>query len=536
MATETHEPQDGRPPLISTLPPDRAQIRLARRVMLVLVATLAVTVPFAHIPLTGTEPLVPAYAAAVLMNEGLTAALLFALSAIQNGRAVRVLAGGYLFAALLIIPWALTFPGVFAPDGLLGAGLQSTAGIAGTRRLALPLAMLAYALLKRGDERAPASRRPPPWAGAGVAAAGAALVAWVCIAREPWLPRLMDSRMGVAPLWPFVIYTAIAVSLAALALLWHRRRSVLDLWLMVALGAWLIETVLLGLLSSGRFSLGWWAGRGYGLASAGVVLLVLLMETATLYARLARSVAAERRVRGERLSGMDVLSAAIAHEVNQPLASMVASADAGLRWLSRPQPDLDEARAAFQRISDDGHRASRLIGCIRSMFRRDRRPPEPLDIAALIDGALRIAQSETRLDAVTVRTDIAAALPPVCGDPVQVQQVLVNLITNAVDAMAGVSGRARVLWLRAGSDDGGGGVTVTVEDTGHGLDPARRDRTFTPFFTTKAHGMGMGLLICRSIVEAHGGRLWLTGNPGPGATAGFTLPAARPEKTPPTPG
>lgn len=524
-------------------------MRLARWVLLVLLATLAATVPFARVPLPGTEPALPAYAAAVLMTEGLTAALLFGLYAIQRTPAILVLAGGYLFTALLIAPWALTFPGVFAPDGLLGAGLQSTAGIAGIRRVALPLVLLAYALHKADALHAPDTRhgpagksaetpglcRIPPWAGAVGAAAGAVLAGWLCIVQDRWLPRLMDGRHLESSLWPYVIYAAIVLCMAALALMARRRRSVLDLWLMVALGAWLIESILLGIFSAGRFSLGWWAGRCYGLASAGMVLMALVSETGRLYARLARSVAAERHARGERLDSMEVLSAAIAHEINQPLAGMVASAGAGLRWLDRPEPDLDEARAAFHRISGDGHRASRMIGGIRAMFRRDRRPQESLDLTALIPAALHIARSAARLDAVTVRADIAPTLPPVLGDPLQIQQVLVNLMTNAADAMAGVSGRNRVLHLGAGVD--GDTVTVTVADNGIGLDPARRDRMFEPFHTTKPHGMGMGLMLCRSIVEAHGGRLWLTANPTHGVTAGFTLPSAtRPDAAPLTRG
>ncbi len=404
--------------LVSTLPPGPAQTRLAGRILLALLVVMALTLPFARLPLTGTEILVPAYATAVLMNEGITAALLFALFAIQRSRALLVLAVGYLFTGLMIVPWALTFPGVFAPTGLLGAGLNSTAALAAVRRLALPTVMLAYALLK--DAEPEAAGAPAPrilWSSVLGTLAAAGAVSWFCITQNDHLPRLMASLMKSSDLWPYVIHSATALCLAALAILWRRRRSVLDLWLGVALSAWLIETVLLGYLSADRFSLGWWAGRSYGLISASVVLLVLLSEATVLYAQLARSVAAERRVRGEKLTGMEVLSASIAHEVNQPLASMVASAAAGLRWLDRPEPDLNEARAALRRISEDGQRAGRMIECIRAVFRRGPRERAPLDLTALIHAALRHTRAEMRLGGVAVRTEFAKSLPPSSATP-----------------------------------------------------------------------------------------------------------------------
>jgi C4-dicarboxylate-specific signal transduction histidine kinase len=257
--------------------------------------------------------------------------------------------------------------------------------------------------------------------------------------------------------------------------------------------------------------------------SASLVLLVLLSETTTLYARLARSVSAERRTREARLTTMEVLSASIAHEVNQPLTSMVTHADAGLRWLQREHPDLDETKAALKSIVNDGHRAAKIIESVRTVFRKGAQDRFPLNVNGLIQDVLGQTQSDARLSRVAVQTELDGDLPAVTGNPVQLQQVLSNLVTNAIDAMSTVTDRARVLRIRSGAHDPYS-IVVSVEDAGTGLDAKHEDRIFEPFFTTKSYGLGMGLMICQSIVESHGGRLWMTNNLRHGATFHFTLP------------
>jgi signal transduction histidine kinase len=354
--------------------------------------------------------------------------------------------------------------------------------------------------------------------------AGVCGLTWFSVAHDGLLPNLMVDNSRVSDVWRYVPASASVLCLAALALLWFRRRSVLDLWLMVALCVWLIETFLLAYLSAGRFSVGWWAGRIYGLMSASVVLLILLSETTALYARLARSISAERRIREARLTTMEVLSASIAHEVNQPLASMVTHADAGLRWLERKDPDLNEAKAALKSIVNDGHRAAKIIESVRMVFRKGTQDRVPLNINELIQEMLRHVQSEVRINRVSIQTQLDGTLPLVPGNPVQLSQVVLNLVTNAVDAMSSVTGRARVLRIRSKLHESES-IVVSVEDAGTGLNPEHKDKIFEPFFTTKPHGLGMGLMICQSIIEAHGGRLWMMNNASHGATFHFTLPA-----------
>jgi signal transduction histidine kinase len=226
----------------------------------------------------------------------------------------------------------------------------------------------------------------------------------------------MSDETQVASAWQYVPIGASLICAIALILLWVRRRSVLDLWLMVVLCTSLIEIFLLAFLSSGRFSVGWWAGRFYGLISASTVLLVLLSETMILHAPLALAVSAERRTRDARLTTMEALSASIAHEVNQPLASMVTNADAGLRWLERAHPDMDEARSAFKRIVCDGHCAGKVIESIRTMFVKGPQERIPLDRNALITEVLNCSSSEAQLARVSIETDLREELPFVTGN------------------------------------------------------------------------------------------------------------------------
>jgi signal transduction histidine kinase len=248
-----------------------------------------------------------------------------------------------------------------------------------------------------------------------------------------------------------------------------------------------------------------------------------LYEITTLYARLLRAVLAQRREREARLMTGDAVSATIAHEVKQPLSGMITNADAGLRWLDRALPDLDEAKAAFKRIVADGHRAGAVIGSIRAIFKNDAQNRTSFDINDVIGEALALTRGDLQRHRIVVQAEPNGPVPQVRGDRIQLQQVLLNLITNAIDSMAAKDG-ARVLCVRSELHDGRG-VKVSVADTGTGIGSQDIDRIFNPLFTTKSHGMGMGLSICRSIIEAHEGRLWVAPNKPQGSVFQFILPA-----------
>jgi signal transduction histidine kinase len=299
---------------------------------------------------------------------------------------------------------------------------------------------------------------------------------------------------------------------AALALLWLRRSSVLDLWLMVMCCALLLEIAMAIMLVATRYSLGFYASRLSALLATILVLLVLLSETTILHANLARSVIRQRSEREARQAAMDVMAASIAHEINQPLAAIVANGAAGLRWLERAAPDFDEVRAALNRIVDDGHRANQVITSVRSMFKKDIHGRAWLSMNDLVREVLKMIELDLRIKGVSVATELREGLPRLLADRGQLRQVLLNLIMNAIEAMGSVTDRARVLRIRSDVIQGRRGVLLTIEDSGTGIDSKDKDRIFEPFFTTKSTGTGMGLTICQSIIESHGGSLQVSAN------------------------
>jgi C4-dicarboxylate-specific signal transduction histidine kinase len=222
---------------------------------------------------------------------------------------------------------------------------------------------------------------------------------------------------------------------------------------------------------------------------------------------------------------MEALTATIAHEVNQPLASMVTNANAGIRWLERPNPELAEARAALSRIVKDGHRTGTVIESIRTLFKKGAQERTSVQVNQLIDETLRRSRGEAKFHRTVIHVDLFEQLPAVNGSPVQLQQVISNLVANAIDAMSAVTDRERVLRVKSALQDSGR-ILISVEDSGTGLDANDKERIFDPFFTTKPDGMGMGLMFCRSAIEDHGGRLWTTDNKPHGAIFQFTLPSA----------
>jgi PAS domain S-box-containing protein len=224
-----------------------------------------------------------------------------------------------------------------------------------------------------------------------------------------------------------------------------------------------------------------------------------------------------------RVATMGQLTASIAHEVNQPIAAAVTNAHAALRWLSAQRPDLEEVRLALGRIVENGDRAGEVIGRIRALIKNAPPRKDRLAINGAIREVIDLARGETAKNGILVQTELAGGLPIIQGDRVQLQQVMLNLIINAVEAMSCVHEGTRDLLI--GSAKVESGVLISVRDSGPGLPPASLERLFDAFYTTKPTGLGLGLSICRSIIEAHGGRLWASANVPRGAIFEFTLPA-----------
>lgn len=225
-----------------------------------------------------------------------------------------------------------------------------------------------------------------------------------------------------------------------------------------------------------------------------------------------------------RVAAMGHLSASIAHEVNQPVAACVIEACAALRWLGADPPDLNEVRHALLRIVESGNRASAVIGQVRALIKKAPPRQHRVEINGTILEAVALTRCEAARHDIAVRTQLADDLPLVQGDRVQLQQVILNLIVNAVEAMSGTGKAPREVRIST-AKDGARGVLVAVRDTGPGLAPGCFKRVFEAFYTTKPGGLGMGLSICRSIITAHGGRLWAAQNEPHGAIFQFTLPA-----------
>jgi C4-dicarboxylate-specific signal transduction histidine kinase len=226
-----------------------------------------------------------------------------------------------------------------------------------------------------------------------------------------------------------------------------------------------------------------------------------------------------------RVMTLGELTASVAHEVNQPLAAIVTNANACLRWLGGAQPNFVEARHAVERIIKDSYRASDVISHVRSLVKKAPPRNDQVDLNEVILEVLALAQTEARRNRVVLKRELAKNLPPVLGDRVQLQQVILNLIMNGLEAISKIAQGEREL-LVSSSKDEANNVIVAVRDSGEGLDAANLERVFDAFFTTKPDGMGMGLAISRTIIESHGGRLWATSNAARGAVFQFTLPVA----------
>jgi C4-dicarboxylate-specific signal transduction histidine kinase len=225
-----------------------------------------------------------------------------------------------------------------------------------------------------------------------------------------------------------------------------------------------------------------------------------------------------------RIAAVGELTASIAHEISQPIASVLANGSASQRWLAMQPPHLDEVRDAVAQIIRDADRACKMIASIRDFLNKNPLQHLLLDINETILQALALAVGKPRNRGIVVHTDFSPDLPSVLGDPIQLQQVMLNLITNSIDAMSSVSDRSKELFIRSARDPTG--VLIQVRDTGIGLESHLAEKIFEPFFTTKSQGFGLGLSISRSIVEAHGGCLWVTAADLHGVVFHFTLPGA----------
>jgi signal transduction histidine kinase len=516
---------DGTDTWLVNLPPTRRQTRIALFVAVALLVGLGATAPFADAPLPRVDAFIPAIEIAVIITDFITAALLFSQYRIYHSRALLALASGYLVTALIIIPHVLTFPGAFSPTGLLGAGLQSTAWLYIFWHLGFPVALLIYACLR--DEKPTEHTEAPTafavrWSVVIVVSLVCGLT-WLVTAGERFLPRVFLDTTHIAPLSHYLVAFEVLICVVALALLWRKKRSVLNQWLMVVALALVSELIINGLLINARFTLGWYVSRLFSIVTSTIVLVVLLEETTRLYGRLARSNAMLLREQNNRLMTLEALAASISHEVRQPLTAIVGSGSALLRYLKGTPPKPDKALSTAEGMIAAGRRASQILDDIRNLFGTAERAQSPVDVNDLVVSSLRTLDSELKKHNITARVELKTTLPPVIGNIGQLQEVIVNLIQNAIDAMDAVDDDRRVLQVRT-EHNGGDAISVEIEDTGPGIDPKKSADIFEAFFTTKPHGMGLGLAICRMIIERHQGQLSVSSANPHGAVCRIKLP------------
>lgn len=502
--------------------------RQALAVVALSLAAFALAAPFATVLLPPVNAFIPIYESALAICDLITCVLLFGQFSILQRRALLLLACGYFFTAVMAIPHALSFPGLFADTGLLG-GSQTTAWLYMFWHGGFPLAVVGYALLSRRESESPALLGSPGLLIAFSAAVVATIVAVLTVlASRALLPPIMAGT-GFTSTQVVAIWTVWGLSLVALVILWFRKpHSVLDVWLMVVMCAWLLDVALSGMLNARRFDLGFYAGRVYGLMAASFVLLVLLLETAALYARLAREREERlKQVQSElihvsRVNEMGLMVWTLAHELNQPLGAVGNYISASQMLVDRG--DYEKLRTALQRAGEQTTRAGQIIQRLRSFVKKGGTERRVEDVLETIEEAQMLALVDAQQRGVSVRVEVASDVPAALIDKVQIQQVLLNLIRNAVEVMTESPRREIVI---SGGPVAGDAIEVRVADTGPGLAPEVRERLFQPFTTTKQHGMGLGLSICRSIVVAHGGKLWAEDNPSGGTVFCFTLPGAR---------
>jgi PAS domain S-box-containing protein len=769
-----------------SLPPTHRQTRWTIVVAVCQVAAFALVAPFARTQLAEINAFIPAFEGVIFVTDLVTSVLLFSQFAIYRLRALLVLACGYLFSALMIIPHALTFPGAFSPTGLLGAGLQTTASLYWFWHLLFPMALLGYGLLR--DEKSDPGPAEPSLLAVVVGSVALVLtlacgLTLLATAGNNYLPELFADKVDFTPEARLAAATTMLLSVSAVAVLWLRRRSLLDQWLIIVALAALLEMALGAMFVSGRFSLGFYAGRLFSLLTSTIVLVVLLVETMRFHANVARS--KERKIRslvdanilgicisnlegeiieaneaflrmlqysredvvsrrlrwtdltpaewreqnersvaelhstgafhpvekeyfrkdgsrvpvlvggalfeksgnegvifaldltelkraeealrrdeawlaqaqrlshtgtwvsdetrailywseecyriwgfdqaqglpsredmwgrihpddrerlwgqvqeairehrdlfGEfrillpdgavkyleanahhqfsplggllqvictsvdvterkraqdererlrqleadlahmnRVSMMGELAASLSHEITQPIAAARNYARAALNFLDRQPPDLHEVKKQLAGVMGAADRSGEIMGRIRDHLKKAPPRKACFDLNRAIDEVIELGRSAISRNGVSVRTVFAEGLAPVQGDRVQLQQVVLNLVLNAAEAM-GSGGAATRELLISTEQHQVNGVLVSVRDSGPGIDPENLEQVFEPFYTTKTGGMGMGLSICRSIIDAHGGRLWADVNEPRGAVFQFTLPGVEKE-------
>jgi signal transduction histidine kinase len=359
---------------------------------------------------------------------------------------------------------------------------------------------------------------------ASVLAVAAALT-WSVTAGAKYLPATFVDGTRQAPITSYMTGFIWLFSAAGLLVLFKYKRTSLAVWLMVTIFATLPDLALSTVMTAVRFTLGWYTARTFALIASCTVLAVMLTETTLLYARLANAILLLRRERSNRLMSLDAATSAMAHELKQPLTAISTASAAASNWLKRTPPHLENVRNCLDSITGSTIRADEIISGVRELFRKHDHHRTMIHLDDVARQALGWMQQDLLLSEVAVAIEFQSDLPKIYADRTLLQQVVLNLVRNAIDAMNSTPRRARCLRLETRLN-GHSSVLLSVHDTGPGITADDSKRVFEPFFTTKPTGMGLGLSICQTIVQEHGGNLRLAKTDADGCIFEMTLPIA----------
>jgi signal transduction histidine kinase len=509
---------------LATQPPNPREKRLALTVVIVSAVFFLLAAPFAKHPLPKVWAFIPIYESALVTNDLITAAILFGQYRILRSRSLCVLACGYLFTACVAIIHALTFPGLFTSTGLLGAGPQTTAWLYMFWHGGFPLFVIAYAFLKSKDGhwRQSDTRALTVVACVAVTLGAVGVCAMLTVLGQTVLPPIMQGS-HYTPAMLGVVCTVWSLSMISLVILYRQRpHSLLDIWLGVVMCAWVFDIALSVVFNAGRFDLGFYVGRIYGLVTAGGVLLVLLLENGKLYAQLVTLHAREHH-RSLELAAvnreLEAFSYSVSHDLRAPLRAIDGF---GKALQSRIGDHSDDVRHYLDRIRTATQRMGMLIDDLINLSRMTRAPlrPEPVDVSRLCREILaRLAESEPDRDVtVSIMDDMV-----VNADPHLLGVMLENLLGNAWK----YTSKQQHAAIEVGVTRVGGSQVFHVKDNGAGFNMNFAENLFSPFqrMHTEAEfpGTGIGLATVHRIVSRHGGSIRAEAEPDRGATFHFAL-------------
>ena len=410
---------------------------------------------------------------------------------------------------------------------MIGEPLTSPVYLFCLWHVALPTAVLVYAL--SADTGASTGTRKSTGVTIGITIvsvlAVTAALTWSVTAGAKYLPATFVDGTRQAPITSYMTGFIWLFSAAGLLVLFKYKRTSLAVWLMVTIFATLPDLALSTVMTAVRFTLGWYTARTFALIASCTVLAVMLTETTLLYARLANAILLLRRERSNRFMSLDAATSAMAHELKQPLTAISTASAAASNWLKKTPPRLEDVRNCLNSITDSMTRADEIITGVRELFRKHDHHRTMIHLDDVARQALGWVQQDLLLSEVAVAIEFQSDLPKIYADRTLLQQVILNLVRNAIDAMNSAPRGARRLRLETRLN-GHSSVLLSVHDTGPGITADDSKRVFEPFFTTKPTGMGLGLSICQTVVQEHGGSLRLAKTDADGCIFEMTLPIA----------